>query len=182
MCYTRALRQEIPRPRCWQASWDVAGDNRLLIVQHILLAINAHVNFDLPQAVVEVARQTGDLERVRVDFNAINDVLATASVGVLRDLDRMSRWVNEVARLGGDRVFRFSLQVAREQAWGAAERLYVLDDEQGAAYVDELDQLVSVLAYLIAHPTPPASLLVPIARRFEERDPRTVAAALLGSA
>ncbi len=49
------------RPRCWQASWDVAGDASLLIVQHLLLGINADVNHDLALAVVEVADQTGDL-------------------------------------------------------------------------------------------------------------------------
>src|SRR5262245_52727421 len=81
--YTAAFRRSIPRPACWQASWDVAGDERLLIVQHLLLGINAHVNFDLPQAVVAIARDTGDLASVRDDFDAVNDVLAATSVGVL---------------------------------------------------------------------------------------------------
>ena len=162
--YTTAWHHEVPRPRCWQASWDVSGDDHLLIVQHLLLGINAHVNYDLPQAVVEVARRTGDLERVRADFDAVNDVLGATSVGVLRDLDRMSRWVGEAASLGGARVFRFSLRVARDQAWAAAERLYVLDGDEQQAYVRELDRLVSVLAYLIVHPAFPASLLVPVAR------------------
>jgi len=179
--YTSARRQEIPRPRCWQASWDVAGDGRLLIVQHLLLGINAHVNYDLPQAVVEVARQSGGLEAVRGDFNAVNEILAATSVGVLRDLDRTSRWVSEVVSLGGGRIFRFSLEVARDQAWAAAERLYRLDDaDDQQAYVRELDRLVSVLAYLIAHPTFPASLLIPAARRLEQRDPLQVVTALLG--
>jgi hypothetical protein len=180
--YIRAFRQEIPRPRCWQASWAVTTSDDLLIVQHLLLGINAHVNHDLPQAVIEVADRTGDLAGARHDFNAINDVLAATAVGVLRDLDRVSRWVNEVAALGGGRAFNFSLRVARARAWSAAEHLSSLPVDGRAAYVAELDRLVSVLAYLVTHPTFPTTLLVRAARRLEQRDPKSVTAALLGDA
>src|SRR5687767_12987097 len=63
--YLRAFRREIERPRCWQATWDVAADDNLLIVQHLLLGINAHVNHDLPLAVVDVAREAGALAPVK---------------------------------------------------------------------------------------------------------------------
>jgi hypothetical protein len=99
---------------------------------------------------------------------------------VLHDLDRVSRWTNEVATLGGGRLFNFSLRVARDQAWGAAGRLYPLDADGAAAYRAELDRLVSVLAFLVTRPVLPLRLLLPLARRLEERDPRTVTAALLG--
>ena len=178
--YTRAWRQEIPRPRCWQASWDVADDGNLLIVQQLLLGINAHVNYDLPQAVVEVARKTGGLAGVRNDFNAVNDVLAEVSVGVLGELDRLSHWTSMIAGLGGGRVFNFSLRAARAQAWSAAERLYALDDHQQREYVAELDELVSVLAYLITRPPIPVAVLVFFARFLEQRDPKLVTAGLLG--
>jgi hypothetical protein len=178
--YTRALRREVERPRCWQATWDVAGDGRLLIVQHLLLGINAHVNHDLPLAVVEVAREAGDLASLRGEFDAINDVLAATYLEVLRDLDGVARWTNEAAALGGGRMFNFSLRVARRQAWDAATRLFPLDDAEAAAYRAELDRLVSVLAYLVTRPVLPARLLVPVLRRLEQRDPRRVTRALLG--
>jgi len=178
--YTQAFRREVRRPRCWEASWDVAGDSHLLITQHLVLGINAHVNYDLPQAVVEVGRRAGNLEAVRPDFDAINDLLATTSHGVVRDLDRASQWVNEVAGLGGGRAFNFSLRVARSQAWAAAERMYTLNDEDRQSYVEQLDRLVSVLAYLITRPVYPIRLLVPLARRLEEHNPKVVTAALLG--
>ncbi|HEX9968856.1 MAG TPA: DUF5995 family protein, partial [Acidimicrobiales bacterium] len=180
--YVRAFRREIPRPRCWQASWDVCGDRSLLIVQHLLLGINAHVNHDLPLAVVDVAHAQGDLASVRADFLAVNHVLAEAYTDVLRDLDRVSRWTNEVAALGGGRMFNFSLRVARDQAWAAAGRLFPLDAEGAAAYKAELDRLVSVLAYLVTRPAFPLRLVVPLGRLLEERDARKVAAALLGRA
>lgn len=169
-------------PGCWLASWDVASDQRLLVVQHLLLGMNAHINHDLPQAVVDVAATTGDLAAVRPDFEAINDVLADAYDDTIRRLDRVARWTSEVASLGGGRLFRFSLTTARRQAWTAAERLHRLDDAGRAAYVGELDRLVGVLALLVTRPHPPVSWLVPLARRFEEGDCRRVTAALLGDA
>jgi hypothetical protein len=180
-CYIRARTAQMPVPRCWQATWDVAGDPNLVIVQHLLLGVNAHVNHDLAQAVVEVAPQHGGLEAVRDDFDTINDVLAGSFAGVIRDLDSVSRWAGEAAALGGGRLFNFSLRVARSQAWGAAERLHPLDEAGRRDYMSELDELVSVLAYLITRPVCPVALAAWLARRFEQRDPRAVTRTLLGT-
>jgi hypothetical protein len=179
--YIQAREGQIPVARCWQATWDVARDSDLVIVQHLLLGINAHVNYDLAQAVVEVASHEGGLEAVRGDFNTINDVLKRTSVSVIRDLDLVSRWTSEAAWLGGGRVFNFGLEVARSQAWGAAERLYPLNESERREYLHELDDLVSVLAYLITRPVWPVGGAVWLARRFERRDPRAVTLALLGT-
>ena len=118
--YIAAAHDHGRGPQCWQASWNVAADPRLLIVQHLLLGINAHVNYDLPRAVVEVADERGDLLSIRHDFDAVNDVLAATYVDVVKDLDRVSRWVNSAARLGGGHAFNFSLALARARAWQAA--------------------------------------------------------------
>ena len=179
--YIRAWQREIPRPRCWQASWDVADDGSLLIVQQLLLGINAHVNYDLPQAAAEIARESGDLASVHDDFDAVNDVLARVSVGVLGELDRLSHWTSAVAALGGGRAFNFSLRTARAQAWSAAERLYALDDLQQREYVTDLDELVSVLAYLITRPPIPVAVFAFFARFLEQRDPKLVIVGLLGA-
>jgi Family of unknown function (DUF5995) len=179
--YVRARTAEIPVPRCWKATWDAADDPNLLIVQHLLLGLNAHVNHDLAQAVIEVAPEIGGLKAVRPDFDAINHELAGTFDKVIQDLDRASRWVSEAASCGGGRLFNFSLRVARSQAWGAAERLYPLDQAGRRNYLSELDRLVSVVAYLVTQPVFPVGLAVWLARRFEQRDPRAVTRMLLGT-
>lgn len=178
--YTRCHGPAPTRPGCWQASFDVAGSDDLIILQHLLIGINAHVNHDLPQATVDVALATGDLQSVRGDFDAINELLGAMTNDLLRDLDRVARWSNEAGSLGGGRLFNFSLVKARDQAWAAAQRLYAMPESERAADKAELDRLVSVLAYLVSKPTLPGRLLVKLARRFEERDPKKVTAALLG--
>lgn len=178
--YIAAANDRLGSSRCWQACWNVAGDQRLLIVQHLLLGINAHVNYDLARAVVEVADERGDLLSIRRDFDAVNDVLATTYVDVVKDLDRMSRWVNSAARLGGGRAFNFSLRLSRRRAWEAATNMYTLSPAGRRAYADELDKLVSVLAFLITRPSPAVRPLLSLARRLEEHDATKVIVAMLG--
>src|SRR6185295_4854290 len=84
--YVAAAHDHVLAARCWQASWNVADDPRLLIVQHLLLGINAHVNYDLPRAVVEVADERGDLLSIRHDFDTVNDVLADTYADIVKDL------------------------------------------------------------------------------------------------
>lgn len=179
--YTRCHTSSAPRPQCWQATFDVAGDGHLIILQHLLLGINAHVNHDLPQAVVAIADTTGDLGGVKADFDAINDLLAAIFTAVLAKLDRVSRWANEAGALGGGQLFNFSLHKARDQAWAAAERLFPLSPADRAHEIAEVDRLVSVLSFLITKPGPLGQALVAVARHFEEHDPKRVTAALLGS-
>jgi hypothetical protein len=178
--YVAAADDHVGCSRCWRACWNVAGDQRLLIVQHLLLGINAHVNYDLARAVVEVADERGDLASIRHDFDTVNDVLATTYVDVVKDLDRMSRWVNSAARLGGGRAFNFSLKLARARAWQAASNMYPLPAAGRRAYAEELDRLTSVLAFLVTHPSPALRPLLFLARRLEEHDATKVVKAMLG--
>lgn len=167
-------------PGCWKAAWDVAGDPALLIVQHLLLGINAHVNHDLAQVVVELADERGDLEGMRADFDAVNQVLADTMPHVVGDLGRASRWVNLAVGLGGGRMFNFSLTAARDQAWRFATAQYPLDQQERRRRATELDELVRVLAYLVTEPKWPIAWLVPLARRLENDDPVEVTRQLLG--
>ena len=99
---------------------------------------------------------------------------------LLVDLDRATRWVGRVDAAGGGRVFDFSLRRARDQAWQAARRLQPVDAPARAREVAALDEVVAVLAYLIANPGVPARWFVAAARRFETRDPQRVTRLLLG--
>ncbi len=178
--YLGARNGTRPRPACWKAANDVAADKHLVIVQHLLLGINAHVNHDLPQVVVELADAGSSLADLRPDFDAINDLLAQTQPDILRDLGHVSAWTQLATSSGGGRAFNFSLDRARAQAWQTAVRLDPLDHDGRARDVAELDRLVTVLAYLITRPTAPVSWLLPLARRLEDGDPRVVSRQLLG--
>lgn len=169
-----------PRPTCWKAADDVSADRGLLIVQHLLLGVNAHVNHDLPQVVVELADGEASLGELRPDFDAINDILAETQPEILRDLGRVAGWTQLAASWGGGRVFNFSLGRARTQAWQSAVGVHRLEEPARAGEIAELDRLVTVLAHLITQPGRPVSWLLPVPRWLEHDDPRVVTTQLLG--
>lgn len=169
-----------PMPACWQATLDVAADGRLLIVQHLLLAINAHVNHDLPQVVVELTDGGRSLESLRPDFDAINDILAETQSDIVRDLGRVSGWTQWAAVAGGGRLFAFSLDRARDQAWATAARLHAADARAREVEVAELDRIVSALAFMITRPSAPIRWLLRIPRWLEIDDAPEVTRRLLG--
>ncbi len=179
--YVLALTGEVAPPRCWAAAWDVADDHSLLIAQHLLLGINAHVNHDLALTVVEVAAARGDLGSIRPDFNAVNSILAETYDELLADLGLVSRWATRASAIGGGDAFNFSLRVAREQAWRAAVAMHTLDDLGLRSYEAELDRLVTVLAHQITRPPRLVRPLVWLARRVENDDAPSVTRRLLGA-
>ena len=169
------------RPECWQIADDAAGEPRLLIVQHLLLGVNAHVNHDLPQVVVELTAGTRvPVEALRADFDAINDILAETQPAILRDLGRASGWTQLAAAAGGGRVFNFSLDRARDEAWRTAVRLHRLDPATRIVDAGELDSAVTGLSQLITAPRRPLRWLLRIPRWLEHDDPREVTTRLLG--
>jgi hypothetical protein len=178
--YFEAHTEPSAAAKCWRGAFDVAGDPSLLVVQHLLIGINAHVNFDLPQAVVRLVDGGIGLAAIRPDFDAVNDVLADTYDEIMGDLDRVTRWTSKAATHGGGHVFNFSLRAARQQAWRAAVRLAAETETERRDDVAVLDELVAVLAFTVTRPTVPIRWLVPILRRLETREPDRVIKALLG--
>ncbi len=179
--YVLALQGEVTPPRCWTAAWEVADDKKLLVVQHLLLGINAHVNHDLALTVVETAVERGEIGSIRPDFNAVNDVLGEIYDEILSDLSLVVRWATVASKLGGGDAFNFSLRVAREQAWRSAVAMYTLGDAGLRSHEAELDRLVSGVAYVITRPPRYLKPLLWLARRFERQDPSEVTRQILGA-
>lgn len=179
--YLEPIGGRRPMPGCWQAAVDVAGDPNLLIAQQLLLGINAHVNHDLPQVVVELADETGDLDSLRPGFDAVNDLLAATYPALVRDVGRVAWWMAVASARQSGWAFNFSLHRARDVAWMNAERLFSLSPTERPVAAAQLDDAVRVLAYLVTRPPRPVSWAVPVLRRLESSDPREVTTALLGT-
>jgi Family of unknown function (DUF5995) len=178
--YLEAHADHAAAPDCWRAAFAVSGDARLLVVQQLLLGINAHVNFDLPQAVVALADGGPDLVSVRSDFDAVNDVLRETYDELLGDLDRVTRWTGRAATAGGGHLFHFSLRAARDQAWRTATGLDATPAALRPGGLGALDAVTSAVAALVTRPTVPFRWCTPLVRRLETRDPGKVTRALLG--
>ena len=81
---------EFPRPtQAWQRTFDAADRDDLIILQHMLAGVNAHIDLDLGIAAQNIAPAM-QLPKLHDDFNTINAVLASQVTGVLDDVDRLS--------------------------------------------------------------------------------------------
>src|SRR5215831_9395808 len=158
---TIAVAEEIKRPGGfadpeWTERWDVAFGARrgLPVLNRLLLGMNAHINYDLPQALLAVIsdEEFDDAEliaRREADHKAIDDILASrvsaegdelASIhgpGSLRD--RLLKPFNE----SGTRRF---LREARQKVWANAISLSQARRTSAAAYAARLAELEELSA------------------------------------
>jgi hypothetical protein len=123
-------------------------------LRHVLLGMNAHINYDLPQALMAVIsdEQFDDaalLARREADHRAIDDVLASRVAAEDDELTRLSgsaplldRLLRPVNRLGTQRFLR----EAREKVWANATVLSQArrqDQETYSAVLAQLEELAT---------------------------------------
>lgn len=140
--------------RCWDFAFRSAEMWRPLILQHLLLGINAHINLDLGIAAAQTS--PGDeLRDLRNDFVEINRVLSRQVEGIRETIGDLSPWIgllDQVDPNAGRAIVNFSIQRAREQAWTVAELLAGLPEEGWPGHIDVLDRNALSLARLVRDP------------------------------
>lgn len=118
---------DMPVTRSWAVAFETARSREPLVVQHLLLGINAHINLDLGIVVADMARARSlPLDALAADFAAINDVLAALTDRCQAAVVAGSPLLAAADVLLGEHdeaLTRFSLRVARDGAWSFARQL-----------------------------------------------------------
>lgn len=154
--------------RPWRLAFDAPAD--LPPLRHVLLGINAHINYDLPQALLAVISDTdfedpAVLGRRRRDHERIDAVLASrvAAEGVLLSdgttralLDRLLTPVNRLAS-------RRFLGEARQKVWHNTVALQRARTTSEAAYAVRLAELELLSAARITDLRAPGQVLLRLA-------------------
>jgi hypothetical protein len=165
-----AWRRGAPLAASWRAALGASTHWRPVILQHLLLGVNAHVNLDL--GVTAATVRGGDpIDAIRADFDAVNDVLADLVECCQGALGQVSPWLDWCDRIGAshdEALINFSLQRARAHAWSVAVRLAALDGDALAAEIARVDAATAGVAHAVAHPGIPASAVL-LAVRLRER-------------
>jgi hypothetical protein len=102
----------------WRTAFALLDDPGPLIVQHLLVSMNAHINLDLG-----IAAAT---ESLWPDFKTINQVLSRLVIVVEDELGQVSprlKRIEDIAPGLEDRLFDFGIDVARDYAWSLAQEL-----------------------------------------------------------
>lgn len=164
-----------PLTRSWRIAFDTDQRHALIILQHVLLGMNAHINLDLGVAAAEVAPGPA-IEGLQADFNTVNDILGRLVDRVEGALGQTMPLLAVADHLAGDvdeRTIFFSIRAARKAAWRSALGLAAAPPAEVPARIDALDDAVAGLAGLVAGNRLTRILAAPL-RVFDRRKPRDI--------
>ena len=154
-----------PVPRPWRLAFDAPAD--LPELRHVLLGINAHINYDLPQALLDVISvadfdDTALMDARRRDHERIDGVLSARVAAEDDELEPgslLDRLLTPLNRLGTKRFLR----EARQKVW---HNTFALHDARVAgpdAYRTRLAELELLSAAKIADLVEPGQVLLRLA-------------------
>jgi hypothetical protein len=144
-------------PEAWRIAFDAAMHDDALIIQDLMLGINAHVNRDLPFALAAVSIDPERPQRFQ-DHTAVNETLQAST-------DQLESRIESMYAPGLDMLGRafhpliaeitsFDLTGTRQLAWDHAAALAdARDDNERAAIARRIEANSAVLARLILAPT-----------------------------
>jgi Family of unknown function (DUF5995) len=145
-------------PRAWAPLFEQRGRRGIVPLQFALAGMNAHINRDLPVALVACWHELGLSASDQSDFERVNDVLAQVEGkvkqqylgGPLRALDRLLHRVHRI----DDVVAMWDIRRAREAAWVNAQALWALrgDERLAANYIAVLDRSVGLASRGLLEP------------------------------
>ncbi len=153
--------------------WEIAfgAPAGLPPLRHVLLGMNAHINYDLPQALLAVItdEEFGDaatLARREADHQAIDGVLASRVAAEDDELTRLSgtpppldRLLKPLSRLGTQRFLR----EARVKVWANAIALNQARGQGPGAYAARLAELEELSAARVMALQAPGQVLLKLA-------------------
>lgn len=151
--YTQFQKGEKPSV-CWLVAFEAADWFWPIVLQQLLLGINAHINLDLGIAAAEVA--PGDkINGFKGDFYKINDILSSMVEGVQADINKISPVIGLLDAVAGkldERLVDFTIQIARDGAWDFAKEYAVASAEEQQILKEKRDISIAWLGQDLRKP------------------------------
>jgi hypothetical protein len=171
-------------PRAWRVALSAESRPGTAILQHALLGVNAHINFDLPFAAVAVAPGPA-LPALRNDYDAINRILAAVFEEVQAIIGRFSPLLHVLDHVGGRKdecIANFSIVAARDEAWHEATRLALESGVGLEQATRSLDRRAALVGDRLILPGGALGLALQLIADTESRDVVAVTQALIALA
>lgn len=164
-----AYRNGQPLTQSWKNAFEAAESSKLVVMQHLLLGINAHINLDLGIAASQTV-SGGNLANLKNDFDLINTILSSLVDGVKANISKISLlfgWLIKLAKGNDEMVLNFSIGVARDGAWKFAGE-YHLSSNQNQE-IQMRDTKIAAIANGLVNTGKWLTFLLAIIRFFEFR-------------
>jgi hypothetical protein len=161
-----AWKQNQPMTAPWKKAFDITTNYWPIMLQHLLIGMNAHINLDLGIAAAEVSvgKNINDLQN---DFNKINTILSSLVAEVQNELAEVwsgLKWILQRTNKVDDFMVDFSMQLSREGAWKFAVSLAAGDEKYLKPMIDARDIIVADKSKIITYDGFWASLILGIIR------------------
>lgn len=159
----------------WELSLDTSAAGMGLVIQDLMLGINAHINHDLPFALREVGIDPDRASRYD-DHTSVNRALREAT-GVVQDriAALYASGLGILDHLLGDldeEFTSFSFEAAREHAWNMGVALVnARTDPERLLLEASVERQATVLGRMILAPTTPFPWLMDLLRAIEQIKP-----------
>ncbi len=145
---------------CWRAVFDSRDQVAIARIQFALAGINAHINHDLPEAIVATCEATNtvpDRGTHYDDYTALNSTLDSLVESAKQTLHvrLLGEALPPVSHLE-NLIAAWSVSAAREAAWQSAFALWNLRlfSPAKASFLDALDGLTTVVGKALLVPVP----------------------------
>lgn len=144
-------KKNLPVSKSWKKAFDQASSFWPITFQHLLLGMNAHINFDLGIAAANIS-EGRNIEVLRSDFYRINQILADLVGEVQHNLGTIwppLRYILKQAGQLDNLMTDFSMQLARDGAWRFAQTLHTPGGKLLEDCIKERDLAVAEVADII---------------------------------
>jgi len=141
--------------KSWQLAFDTCKLWPPMVIQHLMLGMNAHISLDLGIAAATVAGGK-DINSLQNDFMKINTVLGSLVDEVQDQLSKMWPLLKPIDWLAGkldEKIAKFAMGIARDAAWQVAlEYSKLKADEEKEHYIKKRDLAVVKFGSKLASP------------------------------
>jgi len=118
------------KPKAWAPLFDARANQHIYPIQYALAGMNAHIEHDLPLAVVATCaahRRTPETKGVREDFDKVNELLASVEAEIRRSfLTEVEKSIDDHLGPVAHLVCSWDIEKARDFAWLSAQTLWEL--------------------------------------------------------
>jgi hypothetical protein len=166
--YARQKNEAVTKS--WQKAFDISNNYWPIVLQHLLIGMNAHINLDLGIAAAEVSKNK-NLDDLQDDFNRINDILSSLVNEVQNNLSEIWPTLKKILQKtnkADDFLVDFSMKLARDGAWKFAKTMSEKPENDIDNLLEERDAKVAEKAVLITNPGFVANLIFKIVRLGEK--------------
>ncbi|MFW6289531.1 MAG: DUF5995 family protein [Mariniphaga sp.] len=149
-----AWKENKPVTLSWKQAFVISENKNLLVFQHLLLGMNAHINLDLGLAVAETATKD-NIHLLKNDFIRINEILSSLVSEVQHNLTSIWPMLKKILNVTGkadDFLVDFSMKIARNGAWDFANHMTLFRKTNWKEIIDSRDLRVSEKTRLITNP------------------------------